>query len=931
MRDITNPKWILVVTIIPTVLLLLIFYGQFHIIKTLLSQESILLWKKFATGLFALGFIHFGYALHHILKKKKVSFYFALFSLVCYIPFLYLYGFYFENILPFSIPRWMFSGNTALYVGTFLMPTLTYNLFVLVSHFTAKEKEHKPWKSFLSALSIPFAWYLFYEIIFPLWKPVESQFSFHAFLIILILTTLLFLFFLIRVVFIFANQKAKTWNRYHWLWKIPITIVFPLLGLAFNNGDMFHYTKINVDKFFGDFSNQWFYVLAVVNGVLLCLPNFQNKLYRLFLFIGRSITFAYTFYFFMVFLPFLPLSILAVIFAGIGFLMLTPLLLFALHINQLNKDFIFLHNYFLPQLSTGIFLFSLLMLPSFITATYLYDKKNLSNALNYVFSPNYAKTYTINKNSLQKTIATIKSHKEKNREGIFNTRLPYLSAYFNWLVLDNLTVADAKINKIEKVFWGQATIPLQKENIQNEKVSIKKISSSSKFDTKQNMWKSQIDLQIVNENQISFFSEYATVFTLPPGAWITDYYLYVNGKKEKGILSEKRSALWVYSNIRNENKDPGILYYLNTNQIAFRVFPVVKETTTKTGIELLHKEPIEFVIDDNRLQLGTAQEQTTPFENEHVAYVSALQKKALQKTQRKPYLHLIVDVSKNQKKENLVLSIEDFLEQNQALQENAKISFVNSYVSTFSIKDHWQQKLLAQEFAGGFYLERAIKSILFQNYKNPTDNYPVMVVVSDNFENAILPNHFSNWEFAFPETNLFYSLSDNTLASHSLKKQPVHVVQNNAKLDLGKFVRKYPFAKNLVAYLPDNNQASIVLKSDIFAIDKTALQEKDGNAALLMQGKWMSQVLHPETAHKEWLNLVRYSFLTKIMTPVTSYLVVENEAQKAILKKKQQQVLSSNPLLDLSEDSQRMSEPNLIWFILVLVFLFWYSHKKKAS
>jgi hypothetical protein len=67
------------------------------------------------------------------------------------------------------------------------------------------------------------------------------------------------------------------------------------------------------------------------------------------------------------------------------------------------------------------------------------------------------------------------------------------------------------------------------------------------------------------------------------------------------------------------------------------------------------------------------------------------------------------------------------------------------------------------------------------------------------------------------------------------------------------------------------------------------------------------------------------------MTPVTSYLVVENEAQKAILKKKQQQVLTSNKSLDLGDDVQRMTEPSFVLVAGLLGIVLWYRQKRKLK
>ena len=930
MRNLLNPKWLFIINTLPIVVLFVIFYGQYNIIKTWLNENTIQLWKTFGSALGFLGLLNFAYAAYLTFKKQNVPALYAIIALFCYILFIYLYGSRLDEIIPSSIPRWIMSDNLFLYVGTFLMPTLAYSLFILIVHFTPETKEHKAWVNFLIAIGVPVVGYLFTQIIFPLWQPFNGEFTTHAFLILIIASTLVFLIFLIRGIFILATKKAIVWKKYQLIWKIPVTILFPLLGLSVNNGFLFDPFTISDSGVFGDFNSYWFYILAVINGILLCLPNLENKIYRLFLFIGRSITFAYTFYFFLVFLPFLPLSVVAIIAIGSGFLTLTPLLLFVIHINEISNDFKYLKTGFSKKLIPGIALLGFLVIPVCITATYLKDKSVLNKTLEYLYSPDYSKQYNIDKTSLQKTLNVVKHHKDRDNDFIFfSSQIPYLSSYFNWLVLDNFTLSDAKINYIETVFFDYTVLEVRKENIQNANVKITNISTTGSYDKSQNAWKSWVDLEITNKNKNAWLAEYAVTIDLPEGCWISDYYLYVDDKKEYGILAEKKAAMWVFSNIRNENRDPGILYYLTGNKVAFRIFPFTRDEVRKTGIEFIHKEPVKLTIDNCIVELGNTEEPVNEnIETENIAYVSAQQKQTLKSVYRKPYFHFLVDVAvgSNEYSADFTNRIERLLEENKALSENAQISFVNSYVNTFPLNNDWKQQYQSQTFEGGFFLKRAVKTALFKAYQDKSR--PVIVVVTDR--DAVLDEDFSDFKFAFSESDLFFYLADDgTLQAHSLINNPEKALPDSIAYTFDQTVLEYKFADNSTAYLPDNNEPSIILKKAVFETAESEIKEKNWQSALIMQAKWRSQILHPETSDKEWLNLVKYSFISKIMTPATSYLAVENEAQKAILKKKQEQVLSANKSLDLGEDTQRMSEPSLWILIILLGPVLWYREKRR--
>ena len=83
---------------------------------------------------------------------------------------------------------------------------------------------------------------------------------------------------------------------------------------------------------------------------------------------------------------------------------------------------------------------------------------------------------------------------------------------------------------------------------------------------------------------------------------------------------------------------------------------------------------------------------------------------------------------------------------------------------------------------------------------------------------------------------------------------------------------------------------------------------------------------YPKQGEIGWLSMVRASFKTQIMSPVTSFIVVENEAQKAALKRKQEQLLNGDPALDPGKDVTRMSEPTFWLLFLILGSFFYYHH-----
>lgn len=963
MKSLNRPFWILATITIPHLLFALLCFNSFGVIKTLLKPENLELWQSFGLSLLTLSGIFTTVSLVQWKRKQPIPKLLGLPIFLSYMIYLYLFLYNSNYILPRNIPQWMlFEGDLIVYGFTFIIPSIAFGVWMIVDWLTPNPEDRGAWKNIGLALSIPISLFVLFNIIQVWrWNLPFRDFNEHVIVIAFIAITVSFFFFLIRALFILLSkrkkwfEKDKEWNSTRLLWLIPLAIVFPLLGLALNNG-LVGEVIYGSGGVFGDFSDPMYYLIALLNGIFLCMPIPDNPRMSKTLFFARLVGFPFIFYFFLVFLPFLPISLLAILAVGFGFLMLTPLILFIVQGKNLNEHYWQLRQHFSgPNMFLTSFV-ALMILPCFLFLNYNQDKIQLNRALDYVYAADYTQEGEINTNSIQRTLTKIRSHKTKNNDRFMSPQ-PYLSTFYKWHVLDNLTLSDDKIRTLENIFVGQdpewQNIRDRRSMPTNHEVIVDSIETRSEYIAEEDYWKSYIDLDLRNES--SRRAEYKTTFDLPLGALISDYYLDIEGRKEKGLLVEKKSALWTYTQIVSERRDPGLLFYTNDDKVNFRVFPFSRKQSRKTGFEIVHKEPFEFEIGEHKVLLGDRNVQQQNLsndfggnQNQRIAtndweYVSPKEKAALPKVQRQPYFHFLMDVSDESKIESYREIAVQFLEgkEENTAAKLAKLDLVGYNNETFeypftNINTARRSPVLSSilpifgkkdEIKGGFYIERAIKETLIENYENPTDSYPVFVVLTDDSDNAIVNGNFYDWRHTFPDNEFIYHLNSmGAVNQHSMVGDMKEITKELPQEFPQKEVLVYKTQEGEEVFLADDNEPTIVSKNPIEKVEKTGNEIIDG---LAMQAQNQHFVLYPKSKDANWKNLVETSFDTHLMASLTSFMSVENEAQKQALLRKQDQVMAAKQSLDTDETSHKMSEPSL-WILLLILGLVGFVYQQIA-
>lgn len=245
----------------------------------------------------------------------------------------------------------------------------------------------------------------------------------------------------------------------------------------------------------------------------------------------------------------------------------------------------------------------------------------------------------------------------------------------------------------------------------------------------------------------------------------------------------------------------------------------------------------------------------------------------------------------------------------------------------------FQHKIFSSlPFQGSFLLDRTLKTLLSKLADNTDLSFPVFIILSSDLVNAIYSGSLEYFQQYYPESDYFFIYKSNKLMSCNFKNKKLHI---NHKREIKKFqwnlVVSWPDKVTPEKFLRLNNEPSIIVKQN-FKHNNINGNEKGlkDKTALELSGMWQYHILHPEKTEQSWRRLIKVGLSARVMTPATSFIVVENEAQRRRLKKAQKEILKGKKFFSYKKDEKKMSEPGL--FVLLIIFLLiilWRKYKRK--
>ena len=686
-------------------------------------------------------------------------------------------------------------------------------------------------------------------------------------------------------------------------------IMIALIALLLPLGCLFLNTRFT-GAVLGDFSSPWFYVLAAVNGIAMLVPAKGKRTVMAALFF-KSMGFLYVFYFVVVLMKLIPV-VLATFYYLVPLLALTPAVLFIAEMFQIMDDFKFLKQHHKTRSTAAVFACGMAFLCAAFWGGCYVQKVNFDKALCYLYDQEQEYP-PVNIPLLKTTLANVSPLRGRNVRDLFSedwrgTPAPILTDIYHSIVAGGNTLSEDAYDNLTRIFWPEAArsrprsvqaAPAAKET---ERVKITDIQTETSLDESTNTYKTWIHLQLEN-NTDRTNQEYAVIFALPDGVFVTDYYLDVNGERKPGIVSERSAAQRIYERIVSQSRDPGIIYYEQENWVTLKVFPFGAHERRNTGFMLMHKQSEAIQIAGHGIALEGG-EPAAPIVAGDVCFMPASCKPGLRKkSQRTPRYYFIADISRPAPKDDGSREPEEVYSLIDAYAQSNGIAGADVFLTACDVQMADLSRMEAGYGEGGFNMALAMRKIYREAREHP-DSYPVILVATADIYRSTVADH-RNFIRDYPESAFYYWLQD----EHTLV--PYRFAGNAEGKPTGK-----PLPPQVLVYdgffLKDDGQNEISYRRTAEFAEVPSDDDPYINALLL------NGMIEKAATQAQIIETVKAGISQRVLTKNTAFIVLETGEQEELLRRRNQDFLEGKVMGALPA---RMSEPGLIAAILLAALL----------
>lgn len=425
--------------------------------------------------------------------------------------------------------------------------------------------------------------YLTTAVLFKPWFPKSA----NLIPCLLCLCTIVFFIGLLRLmatVFCLCRPFAErsSWGRI--VAAAAFALVLPLGGLALNLSIPFP----------ADFANVWAWGLAVFTGIALMLPVSATR-WGLSVYALRFVAAPFVAYFFILFLPFMPLALPAILFAGLGFLILAPICLAVFWVRSVKFARRMLLTRFPRWLVALVALAGLMVIPSVFVIRTEMERRDVQALVAWQADDDFA--------APPKPLPMPAERAKRVMRGVnaytFGAEIPYLSAWRTFRVYDGMYLSDRLRNRLNCRIFG---CPVEEDAAVVRETRKRNGFAAFLFGFNPARWSfdrgrgwawPQRTLQYAasarsvatNGVEALYVVSIHTVatgekallldFRLPAGAWIEGLRLKMfDGMWKTARFSERKSAEWVYNQITRVRRDPSIVTLDTPTEGRIRVYPV---------------------------------------------------------------------------------------------------------------------------------------------------------------------------------------------------------------------------------------------------------------------------------------------------------------------------------------------------------------------